>query len=268
MNEKRKIAIYSCYLPYNKELAEEGRHTLEILKRELEEKPTVEVIGIFEDTRPAITELKDRPELQTLLQMAERKEINEIVVPKVRQLSTSVNNMLDIIKRFDKHRVAIKCLEEGLNSRTVHTKTALQILALGNGFSSEPHSDKPKNVVLYYGYESCCPECESHHQKNIEDCEKIIKADKTLNLVSTYIDIGIEEEAIMERGGIIEMMKDLKEESVDMVYTYSMESFAPVTNDFITICKELEKYEIGIRVMDADLTMQCDEETEFCMTMM
>ena len=53
-----------------------------------------------------------------------------------------------------------------------------------------------------------------------------------------------------------------------MVYAHSLESFASQTHDFIAICKELEKYGVGVKVMEMDLTMQCDEETDFGMTMM
>lgn len=265
---KTKVAIYNCFIPYNQELAKESRQKLEAIKEEITEKTSDEVIGIFEDARPASTELRFRPELQKLLRMAERKEINEIVVPRVRQLSTSVRNMINIIRQFEKHGVTIKCLEEGMNSRSVHTKTALQIMALGTQFSAEPQADRVKNVVLYYGYETCCPDCETKHFNRIEECEKAIRADKSLNLVYTYTDIGIEEEAIMERGGIIEMMNDIKEESIDMVYAHSLESFASQTHDFITICKELEKYGVGVKVMEIDLTMQCDEEKDFGITMM
>lgn len=267
MNKKTKVAIYNCFIPYTQELAKACRQKLEALKKEIEEKTSDEVIGIFEDARPASTGLRFRPELQKLLKMAERKEINEIVVPRVRQLSTSVRYMIDIIRQFDKHGVTIKCLEEDMNSQSVHTKTALQIMALGTQFSAEPQTKKVKNVMFYYGYETCCPDCESIHFQRVDDCVKVIEEDETLNLVGTFIDIGIEGEKIMERGGIIEMMNDIKEESVDMIYTHSLESFAPLTHDFVRICKELEKHEIGIKVMESDLTMQCDEETEFGMTM-
>lgn len=91
-----------------------------------------------------------------------------------------------------------------------------------------------------------------------------IQSNPEWQFVEVFADEGI--------SGVMTKKRDdfnrIKEESIDMVYAHSLESFASQTHDFIAICKELEKYGVGVKVMEMDLTMQCDEETDFGMTMM
>lgn len=72
----------------------------------------------------------------------------------------------------------------------------------------------------------------------------------------------------MERDGVKSLIEECTSRKVDMVYTPTIETFAPVTQDFIRIYQELEKLEVGVKIIDSELTMQCDEETNFTMTMM
>ena len=59
----KRIAIYSCYIPYNEDSEKNNRKKLEDLKLKMGEQDSVEVIGIFEESLPDKTQLEDRPEL-------------------------------------------------------------------------------------------------------------------------------------------------------------------------------------------------------------
>lgn len=113
----KRIAIYSCYIPYNEDSEKNNRKKLEDLRLKMGEQDSVEVIGIFEESLPAKTQLEDRPELLKLLEMAKNNMLNEIIIPRMGQLTTSYIVADDIFERFKNEKVCVKCLEDGICNR-------------------------------------------------------------------------------------------------------------------------------------------------------
>lgn len=260
----KRIAIYSCHLPYNEETKLLDEQIIRDVQRQLERD---EIIGVFEDVCAATTPLAERTELKKLLEMAKRREIDEIAVPQVKRLAKSIELMVDIFNKFRKTGATIKCFREGINNYSLNN-TTLEIVMHGLKMPESEQNETTKNVILYYGYEHCEPECEEEHRRNVEDCIITIEEDKTSNLVKTIVDRKINDIPIMERDGVKSLIEECTSRKVDMVYTPTIETFAPVTQDFIRIYQELEKLEVGVKIIDSELTMQCDEETNFTMTMM
>lgn len=129
--KKTKVAIYSCYIPYNEDSEKNNRKKLEDLKLKTEEQSSVEVIGIFEEMVPAKTQLADRPELQKLLQMARLHEVDEIIAPRIRHLSTRVVDLYDIFKQFDNENVKVICHEEGIDNQSIQTSKTMDVMMSG-----------------------------------------------------------------------------------------------------------------------------------------
>ncbi|MBR1969477.1 MAG: recombinase family protein [Clostridia bacterium] len=259
---KSKVAIYSCYLTMPKEQEEIYKKHIADIKKDIEKNPCAELIGEFVDICPRNTPLEKRPVLLKLLELSKDDNLNEIAIPSLKHIGRNMDAMMNIVQAFDKQRVGLKFYAECINTASPQMMSNLKRVC-GIVTGTEPIiKEKKKNVVMYYAYPFCKPEKEQKHRESIEICKSKLVENKNVNLVDCVIDIGGGNKPITERIGFKELMQICNKKDIDEIYTYSIETLAPKTKDFISCCKMFEEKGIGIKFIETDLEMDYDVRTD------
>lgn len=259
---KSKVAIYSCYLTMQQAEEKEYKKKIAEIKADIEKDHYAELVGVYVDICPRNTPLKKRPEFLKLLELSKNDTLNEIAIPSLKHIGRNMDTMMNIVQTFYNHRVGLKFYAECVNTASPKTMSNLKRV-WGMVTGAEPIiKEQQKNVVMYYAYPFCSPEKEQKHKESIEICKSKLVENENINLVDCVIDIGGGNKPIIERIGFKNLMQICNEKDIDEIFTYSIETLAPKTKDFISCCKMFEEKGIGIKFIETDLEMDYDVRTD------
>lgn len=259
---KSKVAIYSCYLTMQKAEEKVYKDKIAGIKEDIENNPYMELVGEYVDICSRNAPLEKRPELLKLLELSKNDTLNEIAIPSLKYIGRDMDTMMNIVQTFYNHRVGLKFYAECINTASPQTMSNLKRVC-GIISGTEPIiKEQKKNVVMYYAYPFCNPEKEQKHRENIENCKSELNGNENINLVDCVVDIGGGNKPITERIGFKELIGICNENDIDEIYTYSIETLAPKTKDFISCCKMFEEQGIGIKFIETDLEMDYDVRTD------
>lgn len=259
---KSKVAIYSCYLTMQQAEEKAYKDKIAGIKKDIENNPYVELVGEFVDICPRNAPLEKRPELLKLLELSKNDTLNEIAIPSLKHIGRNMDTMMNIVQTFYNHQVGLKFYAECINTASPQTMSNLKRVC-GIFTGTEPIiKEQQKNVVMYYAYPFCNPEKDQKHRESIEICKSKSVENKNINLVDCVVDIGGGNKPITERIGFKELLKICNEKDIDEIYTYSIETLAPKTKDFISCCKMFEEKGIGIKFIETELEIDYDVRTD------
>lgn len=259
---KSRVAIYSCYLTMQKAEEKVCEDKIAGIKEDIANNPYMELVGEYVDICPQNAPLEKRPELLKLLELSKNDTLNEIAIPSLKHVGRDMDAMMNIVQTFHNHRVGLKFYAECINTASPQTMSNLKRVC-GIISGTEPIiKEERKNVVMYYAYPFCNPEKEQKHRENIENCKSELNGNENINLVDCVVDIGGGNKPITERIGFKELIGICNEKDIDEIYTYSIETLAPKTKDFIACCKMFEEQGIGIKFIETDLEMDYNVRTD------
>jgi DNA invertase Pin-like site-specific DNA recombinase len=91
----------------------------------------------------------DRPGLQTLLRMVDRREVDMVIILKLDRLTRSVKDLAELLERFRKHGVSLVSVAESLDTQSAAGRLVINILVSVGQWERETIGERTVAVLRH-----------------------------------------------------------------------------------------------------------------------
>lgn len=138
-----------AYVRVSSEQQAESGLSLEHQQTKLRALATVhdyELVDVIVDAAESGKSL-DRPGMRRVLELADAKQVDAVLVAKLDRITRSVRDLSDLLERFSRRRVALVSASESLNTETASGRMVVRMLAVIAEWEREAIGERTRDAL-------------------------------------------------------------------------------------------------------------------------